>query len=132
MKWVRASFTLEATFVVSICVWVLVALCYCGLYIHDQAILESETNACLARAIRSDKLEASGEIRRGLEGKLLLTEVKKVEVKDFLVYQRAQVTYDLNLSFPLLRKIFLGKKTQGSYEVFRESINAAKLRWDGS
>lgn len=47
----KASFTVEAVFVVSICIWVLVALCYGGLYVHDRAVMVSDVNSIVNREL---------------------------------------------------------------------------------
>ena len=41
-------YTVEAVFIVTICIWVVMALLYSGLYVHDRMVAISEMNQKLA------------------------------------------------------------------------------------
>ena len=60
----KASFTVEAVFVVSICIWVLVALCYGGLYVHDRAVMVSDVNSIVNRELIQRMNEDEGKSRK--------------------------------------------------------------------
>ena len=47
MRRKEGSFTVEATFVVTITLWIIFALCYLSLFSHDQAVLYSSGQRCL-------------------------------------------------------------------------------------
>ena len=49
----KGVYTVEAVFIMSICIWVMVALCYGGMYVHDIVVLESVTNEEVAAWLSS-------------------------------------------------------------------------------
>lgn len=70
----KASFTVEAVFVVSICIWVLVALCYGGLYVHDRAVMVSDVNSIVNRELIQRMSEDEGKSRKEINEHLYLFE----------------------------------------------------------
>ena len=126
----RGSFTVEATFIICISAWVLVALCYGGMYIHDQVVVESETNIVASRGIREEQKDLPKEIRDTLDKKLFFFQVKKVEESNLLNEKTIEVSYQIPVSFPLLKRLWMGKKKALTYKTVREKLTPALWKWD--
>lgn len=126
-------YTLESTFIMSICIWILMALCYGGFYVHDRLVLESQTNGKTAQWIADEEpISASlweEEMKKKIEKQLLLMNVKSVKAKNQVLCEKVTVICELSVSFPLLKKI-LAKNNQVQQEITREIIVPAKYRWD--
>ena len=71
----KASFTVEAVFVVSICIWVLVALCYGGMYVHDRAVMASDVNSIVNRELIQRMNEDEGKSRKEINEHLYLLKI---------------------------------------------------------
>ena len=80
----RGYYTVEATFIVTICVWMLVALCYTGFYVHDELLLESEGNEQTAAWIaegRKEREKWEKQLRSILQKKMFLLKISAVDAK---------------------------------------------------
>lgn len=130
----RGVYTVEAVFIMSICIWVLVALCYGGMYVHDAVVLESVVNGETASWLSvpeqtEEKLWKEG-LRRELDKKLFLFQVQAVKVKSGWKEKKIQVHYTVPVSWKKLKEIFCGNKPEVVYETTREKVVPAKSMWE--
>lgn len=125
---------MEAAFVVTICVWVLAAICFGGLYVHDRVVLESNTNEMTAAWLSEEKREEKDiwveNVRRKLDDQLFLIQVHAVETQGLLQSQRVRVRYSLPVTWLFLKKALTGGKPETVFETVREDIVPAKYMWD--
>ena len=84
----KASFTVEAVFVVSICIWVLVALCYGGLYVHDRAVMVSDVNSIVNRELIQRMSEDEGKSRKEINEHLYLLKIRQITKKKYLAWYK--------------------------------------------
>ena len=129
----RGYYTVEATFIVTICVWMLVALCYTGFYVHDELLLESEGNEQTAAWIAEGGKEREKwekQLRSTLQKKMFLLKISDVDAKKGLTGEKITVHYTLPVSWLKLKQMLSGKKSSLSYEVNQENVCAAKYKWD--
>lgn len=127
-------YTVEAVFIVTICIWVVMALLYSGLYIHDRMVVVSEMNQKLAEKFqRGDgeaALEWQDEARQSIAKKLMLMRIKKIKVKKGVLSAEMTVTYDLPVSLRGIKSLFSGGRPNMSLAVARELVNPVKYKWD--
>lgn len=127
----KGSFTVEAVFVVSICIWVLVALCYGGMYVHDRAVMASDVNGIINRGLIQREDPDKGKVKEIINEHLYLLKVRQVTKKKYLTWYKVTAEYEVPVSFPLLKKIWLGNKQTGTYETEKEQVEYARIKWDG-
>lgn len=120
---VRASYTLEATFLVTITIWIIVCICYGGMYVHDTLILESVANEALASRIAADTEEKQWdkEIKKEIDETLFFINVSSVNVESKL----AAYEIEVHGSYAVF-----GKKRKYTYKTQRENVNPTKYKWD--
>lgn len=131
---IRGVYTIEAVFVVSICIWVLIAVCYGGMYVHDRVVLETVTNEELAARLsgpdRKEEKKWCGELKDKLQKKLFLFRILGVKEKSGMQSKKTEVRYSIPVSWNFLKKIFMGGKTELCFETVREDITPANYMWD--
>ena len=75
-------FTVEATFIMTICIWVIMALLYSGLYLHDRIVVRSELSGTLEKCFRDGKkiftTEGKADVEKTMKKKLFLMKIKKI------------------------------------------------------
>ncbi len=120
-----AYFTVEAVFVVSICIWVLMALCTGGLYIHDRVILVSEVSEAAAESMEEPERDAAAQIRDRLEKKMFFLRVESVTVQDGIRERKVKARYGFT-TYPVLERLWKGRE----YETSRPKRKPAEYRWD--
>lgn len=126
-------YTVEATFVMTICIVVLMSLFYSGLYIHDRTLVRSEMNQSLAEQIQEGREmtpEWRADVKKSIISKLFLMKVQKLEVSKGLVSVDMTVTYELPISIRKIQGIFTGGKPSVSLTVTREIVRAAEYKWN--
>ncbi len=127
-------YTVEATFIMSICVWLMTALCYGGFYVHDRIVLETETNEGTAQWLAAEHAPTSSvweqKVRKEWNRQLFIMNIKSVKARNKILYEKVTVTCELSVSVPLLKKILTNKKQQIQQVVTREIVVPAKLKWD--
>lgn len=126
-------YTVEATFVMTICIVVLMSLFYSGLYIHDRTLVRSEMNQRLAEQIQEGREmtpEWQADVKKSIISKLFLMKVQKLEVSKGLVSVDMTVTYELPISIRKIQGIFTGEKPSVSLTVTREIVRAAEYKWN--
>lgn len=127
-------YTVEATFVVSVCVWVIVALCYGGLYIHDRLVMESRTNQMAYREC-SDKTgfdvrKWEKKWKEELNDSLYLMRVKTVNANQGIREINITVRCQLPISFRFLKRVLSEGKPELIFKTSREKILPAEYKWD--
>lgn len=123
-------YTVEAVFVMMICIWVVIALCVGGLYIHDRVVLVSETNEVLSECIEEDEKYTASQVEERLRKQLFFLHLEKVSAKDGLTGRKVTVKYTL-FSYPvLLKKIWLEGKEHAEYTAVRTKRKPTEYRWD--
>lgn len=120
-----AYYTVEAVFVMTICIWVLMALCTGGLYIHDRVILVSEINEATAESMAETEQDAAAQVRKRLEEKMFFLRVESVTVKDRAWDRRVRVRYTFT-TYPVLEKVWKGRE----HEASGSKRKPAEYRWD--
>ena len=82
----KASFTVEAVFVVTIVIWIVAAICYLSVYSHDEVALYTLTQNFLELAAENGKQLKESEVQIGLreylEEHLILSRMRRVGVKE--------------------------------------------------
>lgn len=130
----KGVYTVEAVFVMSISIWILVGICYGGMYVHDRIVLESVTNgeasAWLSQADSGETKTWCENLRKTLDGKMFLVQVRNVKSSTVLGGKKIQICYVLPVSWNLLKKILMQGRAELVYETVREDIVPAKYMWD--
>lgn len=126
-------YTVEATFVVTICLWVLIGLCYTGLYVHDSLLLESEINGQTAAWIsdgggKQEKWEKL--TKKKLQKKMFLMRIQSVKAKKGLTCRKITIQFEWPVSWKKLRQIFSRGKKSPACKVERETVRASHYLWD--
>lgn len=131
---IRGVYTVEAVFIMSICVWVLIALCYGGIYVHDRVVLESVTNeetaAWLSSTERGEESRWRGDLEQELDKRLFLFRIRSVKVTSGWKEKKIRICYTMPVSWRLLKRIFMGNRSEAVYETSREDIVPAKHMWE--
>lgn len=120
----NAYYTVEATFVMTISLWVIFAIFYGGFFIHDRMIVSSVTNEVAIKETDSAKIKTS------LEKKLFLMQVQKVSMKKGLASVDVTVSYRLPIHAKDIRHLFQKEEGDSSYTISREIVKYAKYKWD--
>ena len=135
-KYGTGYYTVEATFIVTICVVILMAILYTGLYVHDRIIVEtvaSRQTSCWIHQDEDEKWSEDGfvgELKKDLAGKLFLFSVNHVGVDETLIIKTVNIRYGIPVSLGFLRRIWGG--TDGSREesISVSEVRPAKWKWD--
>lgn len=126
-------YTVEAVFIVSICIWVLIALCYTGFYAHDSLLLESAGNEQTAAWI-ADGANGQGKweksTKKELQKKMFLFQIKSVKAQKGLTGIKVKVHYSLPVSWKKLKQMLSQGKSELVEEIERENVQAARYLWD--
>lgn len=129
-----ASYTVEAVFVISVCIWVLLALLYGSFFIHDRAILGSVTNELTAEEfLRADTAVTEGwqqNVREKLEKKLFLMRINKVEAKKGVASVKIQVRYRLPVSIRNIKALFSESEGEELFVTTKELTRPVEYKWD--
>jgi len=129
----NANYTVEAVFVISICIWVLFALMYGSFYIHDNVILASLTREKIAEHYEREEgqitAEWENEIKKDLGKHLFLMRIEKVKAKKMPTEVKLQVEYALPVSVSGIRALF-SKETKNIFTTSGECVNPMEYKWD--
>lgn len=128
-----AYYTVEAVFVMSICVWILIALCYGSFYVHDRLLLGSEVNERAADWISSGGENAADWVKKQktqIQDKMFLFRIQKIQIKKKLAAKKIQVIYTVPISWKNMRKLFTGENGQAEFITERETVHPAGYIWD--
>lgn len=117
----------------SISVWFLMALCMCGMYVHDQVVLSATVNedaaSWLATTEKTDKKTWITSEKKKLTEILFLLDVTSLQVKNTLAGKKIKVKYRLPISWSWLKNVLQNGKSEMTYETTREDIVPAKYMW---
>lgn len=130
----KGSYTVESVFVLTICIWVMFAVMYGGMYVHDRIAMETVVNEMAYSWLASSQPEKAGEWKKGVEKtlkkKLYLFRVKEIKEKRTLRSEKITVRYSLPVSWKYMKKILVGDKKYLTYETVREIVEPEKYMWD--
>lgn len=128
-----AYFTVEATFVVTISIWIILGIVYLSLFTHDYCVIYSITENTLSEMTNNgkkyEKSKIEGEIRNKLGSKMMITQVDHVWVEEKLRAIKVEVGYAMNVKLPFVREL-VEKIRDTKMEVERHVICPAKDRWN--
>ena len=131
-----AYYTVEATFIVTITMILVVAVLYTGLYVHDRILAETVAERWTARwehqkeEKKYTKEVFVSKLKKDLSGKLFLIPVHGIDVEEGLTSISVSVRYGLPVSLPFLKRLWGGEKGERTEEVKAARICPAKWKWD--
>ena len=98
---------------------------------HDRAVMASDVNGIINRGLIQREDTDKGKVKEIINEHLYLLKVWQVTKKKYLTWYRVTAEYEVPVSFPLLKKIWLGNKQTGTYETEKEQVEYARIKWDG-
>lgn len=105
----RASFTVEAVFVVTIIVWVVASVCYLSVFTHDQAALFSLTQSYVEEVEENGKEFTEDRLAVGLapylRSHMMLCRIGNISVKKKLTSVDVDIEYTAEIRFPFAREL---------------------------
>lgn len=129
----RASFTVEATFVIPISIWIVLLVCYLAIYAHDETVLVSLGHNYLEMAFENGENPGISSLetnmQKYLQKHLLLGQVDEVAVKKTGWSVSASFTYQSTVSVPFVKKMLTGKEGR-KVSVSRERFLPAERMWE--
>lgn len=129
----KASFTVEAVFVMTITIWILLSMCYLTLYIHDKTVLYSIAHDFIEmeteRGEKRETAELSSCLKEELESYLLISEIRSVKIQKRYLGLQAEVCFQITAHVPFMRDLFPGNggKTVG---ISHQTLSAPEYMWD--
>ncbi len=129
----RGSFTVEATFVVSLCIWIVLLICYIAMYAHDCTAMYSLGKHYLEEAFENGKVpseeHASEKLQKYLQKHVMICKVRDVAVEKKLLSVEAKFTYEAKVSVPFIRHLLTGESGK-SMTLTRGDFSPAQRMWD--
>lgn len=129
----KASFTVEAVFVMSITVWVLAGICYLSLYSHDQTAMYSLVQNQLEMSVENGRECSETDIQNGLREYLqkhsMICRIDQVSVKKNMLSVQVDVRFHPEITLPFVRQLLSaegGRTISCSHEV----LFAPYYLWD--
>ena len=129
-------YTVEATFIVTICIVILMAVLYTGLYVHDrvvtEAVLQRQTTYWIHQPEEkkwSKKLFIR-KLKKEINKRLFLLKLNRINVDDGLVTKTVSAGYSLPVSLSFLNRIWGGKDGTREETVKVTEVWPAKWKWD--
>ena len=108
----RASFTVEAVFVMSITIWIIMAICYLALYSHDNAVMYSLAEHYVEQAVEDGKEWKESELQSGLKKYLqkhvMISQIDRVSVNRQVLSVKAEIAYHVNVEMPFIKTVLSG------------------------
>ena len=129
-------YTVEATFIVTICIVVLMAILYTGLYVHDRIIIETVTNRQASYWVHQNEDEKwseeefTDELKTDLDRKLFLFTVGHVDVDEMIILKTVKVNYRIPVSLGFLKRIWGGNDGSRQESISISEVRPAKWKWD--
>lgn len=129
-------YTVEATFIVTICIVVLMAILYTGLYVHDRIMIETVAARYASYWIHQDEDEKWDEeqfveeLKGDLKKKLFLFTVHHIGVDETLILKTVNVRYDVPVSLGFLKRIWSGEDGSREESISFSEVRPAKWKWD--
>lgn len=131
-----AYYTVEATFIVTIGIVVLVAILYAGFYVHDRLELESITQEKTAAWVRmpEENRWSDGKfkkkLKKELKDHLYLLRVAGVSVSGKVMSKKVSVSFSLPISISFLKRVWGGDKGMRTEKVSVPLVSPLKWKWD--
>ncbi len=126
----KGSYTVEAVFVMTISVFVILSLCYAAMFMHDKAVVLSASHYVLEKEPEDD--QSGKEINGELAGKLFLIRIHHAEIKNRIFSKKITVDYSLSLSFPMLKRALLGDDETAQIITEQGKADPTALMWDAA
>ncbi len=133
MSWRRASFTVEATFIMVFVTWVILGICYLSLFIHDRTVLPSTGINYLAMCVEQEQMPGEAQMETGLmeclQDQMLLCKIQSVSVKKRALALEVRVRFKAQVSMPFVKEFLTGRDREldtFSYPLSRP----CNLMWD--
>lgn len=130
----QASFTVEAVFVMSFVVWIVVGLCYYSMYSHDKAVIYSLSQDHLEKNVengqdwKKEELEIS--LKKYIQEHMIIVDITDVSIIRNLRSLNADIEFDLDVSFPFVADL-LYKLNGNKVKVTHELLFAPYFMLDG-
>ena len=129
----KASFTVEAVFVINITIWVLAAVCYAAVYSHDRTAMYSMTEQFMEQSVENGKKFTESEMETGMEQymneHLFLCRADRITVKRALLSVRTDISFHVEVRVPFLQKLLTGEKGR-KISVSHEVLFAPEYLWN--
>lgn len=128
----RASFTVEAVFVVSMIVWVVASVCYLSVFTHDQAAMFSLTQSYVEQMeengneFTEDRLEAG--LAPYLRSHMMLCRISYISVKKKLTSVNVEIEYTAEVRFPFARELLRAGRPRRA-QICHEVLFAPHRMW---
>lgn len=119
-----ASFTVEATFVMIIFIWVIMILLYGAIYIHDETVMKSLLQLRLQQGYTEET-----EIKKVVQEKLFLIQCDEVKATQGILHDKLILSYHVNIRDKLIQKVLLGSKEHREICVEKGKGTPAELIW---
>ncbi len=130
----RAAYTVEAVFVFSICLWVLLALMYGSFYVHDRTIVGAMAGNLVDEHFQRGSREVSDrwekEIKDKLSDSMYMMRIQKVKAKKQMAGVEVKIKYKIPISISGIKSLFTGKKEEDTIAVCVEIPTPMKYKWD--
>ena len=132
----NAYYTVEATFIVTISILLVMAVLYTGLYVHDRIVVETvtEQRTAIWEHQAEEKKDSESEFKNKLEedlrNKLFLVSVSGINVEDGLASITVDVGYTLPVSLSFLKRIWADDSGMRTEAVKAARVWPAKWKWD--
>ena len=129
-------FTVEATFIITFCIVVLMAVLYTGLYVHDRVVTEAVLQRQTTRWIHQTEEEKWSDekfkkkVKKELKKKLFIFSLNTVSVEDGLEKKTVKVGCSIPVSFGFLKRIWGGDDGLKEESVRVAEIWPARWKWD--
>lgn len=123
----KASFTVEATFVMLVSIWVILMLIYGTMYIHDSVVMKS----VLRLRLQQGNLEQRA-VKTDMQDKLFLIQCDDIKYSKGILSDKATLSYHLKITGKWIEKIFMNNHKTGEICVEKEKGNGAVLMWDAT
>ena len=129
----RGSFTVEATFVVMISIWIVLIVCYVSMYAHDEATLYSIGKNYMEISSENGSISREEQVAEGmrkyLQKHVLIGQIKNVSIEKRLLYVQAEFEYEAKVRMPFVKRLLTG--TDGKKVVLtHERYSPTEQMWD--
>lgn len=133
MKRAKASFTVEAVFIMTIAVWVIAALCYLSVYSHDRTALYSLAQNYLEQSVENGRTCVESEVQSGLkkyvEGHMLLFRIDGVSIKKGALSVQSEIRYHIETRLPFAARLLSSDRERHTC-ISHEVMFAPCYMWD--
>ena len=120
----------------TICIVILMAVLYTGLYVHDRMVLETVSERVTSRWVHMtdrkkwDEDKFKNKLAGELENKLFLLPVHDIRVSGEPVSKKVTIRYSLPVTLGFLKRIWGGETGEREETVIAPDIWPARWKWD--